>query len=560
MTRAAPLRTLRLVAAASLISLAVVALSRSCAGQTSAAPARRTLSVPMPDGTLLATDVYLPTGSGPFPVILLRTPYDKNGGAGIGAEGTRRGYAIVVQDTRGRFASGGENLPFEGDGWWEGRQDGYDTVQWISKQPWCSGKIGSMGGSAVGITQIGLAGTGSPHLTAQHIVVAPPDLYHYTIFPGGVFKKALVEDWLRGTRHSPDSLAFWTRHTRYDAFWRERDLATRWSKVNAPAVHLGGWYDIFGQGTIDAFQGFQTRGGAGARGRQKLVMGPWTHGVLQEKAGQLTFRNSSRPPGNVHDSWRWFDHHLKGERNGMDALPAVTYYTMGDSTDPSAPGNVWRTASRWPPAATETTSYYLHADRTLATDRPAAGTPITYSYDPRDPAPTVGGPQLTLPAGPMDQRELERRADVLVFTSEPLVTPLEVTGRVRVRLYALSDAPDTDFMAKLCDVYPDGRSVNICEGQLRARFRAGFQRETLLRPGEVARFDIDLWSTSVIFNRGHRLRVQVTSSSAPGYDPNPNTGAAFRADATTRVARNTLYVDARRPSSIELPVADVRSD
>jgi len=517
-------------------------------------PAKQTVMVPMRDGVQLATDVYLPEGEGPFPVILLRNPYNKDILVGVGADGARRGYAVVGQDTRGRFASEGENLPFVGDGWWENHADGVDTLEWIVKQPWCNGKIGTTGGSALGITQLAMAGTGTELVTCQHITVAAPDLYRDAVFPGGVFKKAMIEDWLRQTHHSPDALKIWTSHPTYDDYWRERNLSLRYGKVNTPAVHIGGWYDIFAQGSIDAFIGYQMLGGPKARGRQKLVMGPWTHGVFNDRAGELTYPNAKSPPNPVHDVWRWFDHYLKGVDNGIADEPAVTYYVMGDVSDPNAPGNVWRTAAQWPPVEAQETPFYLHDDHSLSTTKPTNGRPLTYTYDPKDPVPTVGGPQLTLPAGPLDQRKIEQRPDVLVFTSEPLQEPLEVTGRVRVRLWAASDAPDTDFMAKLCDVYPDGRSMNVCEGILRARFRESFERETLLKPGEIYPFDIDLWSTSLIFNRGHRLRVHVTSSSAPGYDPNPNTGEPFRASDKTQVARNTIYLCAEYPSQLVLPV------
>jgi len=521
-----------------------------------ATPEKQTFMVAMRDGKKLATDVYLPSASGAFPVIFIRTPYNKNAVAGLAGEATKRGYALVVQDTRGRFASEGENLPFEGDGWWAGHADGYDSLEWIAQQSWCNGKIGTWGGSAGGITQLGEAGAGSNRLTCQHITVAAPGMYHHGVFPGGVFKKAMIEDWLKATNHSPDALKMWTSHASYDDFWRERDLTWRYEKVNAPAVHIGGWYDIFAQGTIDAFLGYQTKGGPNARGKQKLLMGPWTHGVLTNRAGDLTYPNANKPPNNVHDLWRWFDCYLKGEGNGIDKEPAVTYYVMGDVSDPNAPGNVWRTADKWPPVEAKMTPFYFHDTCKLSTEKPRKdGNPITYHYDPKNPVPTVGGPHLTLPAGPKDQRSIESRPDVIVFTSEPLTEPLEVTGRVRVKLWASSDAPDTDFAAKLCDVYPDGRSFNVCDGILRARFRKSFSREELMQPGKVYEFDIDLWSTSIIFNKGHRLRVHVTSSNAPGYDPNPNTGEPFRAGDKTQVAKNTIYVDRRHPSHILLPVA-----
>jgi hypothetical protein len=340
----------------------------------------------------------------------------------------------------------------------------------------------------------------------------------------------------------------------HDDYWRRRELNGRYDRVNAPAVHVGGWFDIFAQGTIDAFTGYQTKGGPKARGRQKLVMGPWTHGVLQDQAGDLAFPKGKQPPTRAHESWRWFDFHLKGVTNGVDREPAVTYYVMGDVSDTNAPGNVWRTASGWPPVNARPTRLYLHDDHALSTRSAGAAGAISFTYNPNDPTPTLGGPQLTLPAGPKDQRPIEGRPDVVLFTSEPLAAPMEITGRVRLRLWVASDAPDTDFFAKLCDVYPDGRSFNLCEGQLRARFRKTFRRQHLLEPGRIYPIEIDLGSTSMVFNRAHRLRLQVTSSSAPGFDPNPNTGEPFRASDRTRVARNTIHLGAHHPSHLLLPV------
>jgi len=523
------------------------------AGESPAAPRKETVMVSMRDGVRLATDVYLPTGERPFPTILVRSPYNKDIGVGVGADGVKRSYAVAIQDTRGRSASEGENLPFDADGW-DRHSDGLDTVNWLVRQSWCNGKIGTWGGSALAITQLLLAGTGTTNVTCQHLTVGAPSLYDDIVYPGGVFKKSLVEDWLRLTKFSTNALTIWTSHPNHDAYWRARELNGRYGRVNASAVHIGGWFDIFAQGTLDAYDGYQRQGGPLARGRQRLLLGPWTHGVLQDKAGDLTFPNGKKPPTASQDAWKWFDYQLRGATNVLGREPVVTYYVMGDVNDSTAPGNVWRTANQWPPVPAKPTWYYLHADRALTPQRSHRGAPLTYSYDPQNPAPTVGGPQLTIPAGPKDQRPLETRADVLAFSSEPLDKPLEVTGRVRVRLWAASDGPDTDFFAKLCDVYPDGKCFNVCEGQIRARHRQSFDREELLRPGRVYRFDIDLWSTSIVFNHGHRLRVLVTSSSAPGFDPNPNTGEPFRASARTRVARNTVYVDASHPSGILLPV------
>ncbi len=532
------------------LCLAVVALLAAAALARQARVDTRKL--PMTDGTLLGTDVHLPQGPGPFPVIVMRTPYSKDASAGAGKAAAARGYAVVIQDTRGRFGSQGANLPFEADGWWEGRMDGADTLAWVAKQPWCNGKIGTMGGSAVGITQLLAAGTGSPHITSQYIQVATPRIFNDAVFPGGILRKNLVEGWLTSALFSPESHVLWKGHPTYSDFWQKRDLTLRFGKTRAPAVHMGGWYDIFCQGTIDAFTGMQTRGGVGARGTQKLVMGPWTHGILQNKAGELGYRNGNTPPNRAGDPFAWFDATLKGQRTAMTAAPAVTYYTMGDAFDASAPGNVWRTASTWPRAGVRVRNWYLTQGKGLTPQRPAAGS-LSYAYDPRNPAPTVGGPQLLIPAGPMEQSRVEGRPDVLVFTSEPLAAPLEVTGRVRAYLTASSDCPDTDFVVRLCDVYPDGRSYNVCEGGLRARYRKSLSRETLLTPGKAERFGIDLWSTSIVFNRGHRIRLQVSSSSDPGLDPNPNTGEPFRSSTRTRVARNSLLLGGVRASYLALP-------
>jgi predicted acyl esterase len=533
-----------------ILLLALTDLTQAADSTNKPPVAKQTRAVAMRDGVKLGTDVYLPSTNGAFPVLLTRTPYNKGIATGIGEDGASHGYATVIQDTRGRFASEGANLAFDAD-----VEDGYDTVEWVIRQPWCNGKLGTFGGSAGAITQMLLANSGNTNVISQHLTVGGPSLYFHVVYSGGVFRKSLVEDWLRVTMFSPDALKLWASHPSYDDYWQARDLTRHYDKVNAAAVHIGGYFDIFAQGTIDAFVGYQEQGGPGARGKQKLIMGPWTHGVFTEKSGELTFPDSKRPPNNVRDQWRWFDHTLKGVDNGINHEPAVTYYVMGDTSDINAPGNTWRTASQWPPVAAVPTPFYLHADRTVSRTRPGvAQPPLSFSYDPTNPVPTLGGPELTIPAGPKDQRSIEGRSDLLVFSSEPLPEPLEITGRVRAKLWAGSDVPDTDLFVRFCDVYPDGRSFNICEGRVCARFRESFVQEKLLKPGEVCQFDIDLWSTSIILNKGHRLRVHVTSSSAPGFDPNPNTGEPLRRSTTTRVARNTVYCDSEHPSQLLLPV------
>lgn len=525
--------------------------------QQAAPPAPQSVMLPMRDGVKLATDIYLPGGEGPFPAVVARTPYNKDMGKGIAQQFTSRGYALIVQDSRGRFKSEGKNLAYETDGWADGNQDGYDTIEWVAAQSWSNRKVGTWGGSALGIAQYLLAGTGPPHLFAQHVVVGAPSFYRDIVFRQGVFKKNLIEEWLKSQKFDESQLFTWLDHQAEDLYWLDRDLSTRWRRVNTPAVHVGGWFDIFTQGTIDAYTGYQTRGGTKAQGYQRLIMGPWTHGVNQRKAGQITFpENATAPPNGFGDQWRWYDHWLKDALNGVDKEPAVAYYVMGDTTDPKSPGNAWRFASSWPPPSTPTPWYFIE-DKTLSLTPPDTEKeipPLGYEFDPRDPAPTVGGNHLTLPAGPMDQREVEKRGDVIVFTGPVLDKPLEVTGRVKVKLWFSSNAPDTDFTAKLCDVYPDGRSMNVCDGIIRARYRKTLRRGTPVIRGEIYPLEIDLWSTSMIFNKGHRLRMQISSSNYPAYDINPNTGADLRENGDFRIARNLIYVDGKHPSQIILPV------
>ena len=476
--------------------------------------------VPMRDGTELATDVYQPEGDGPWPVILLRFPYNKALGAGLGTEATKRGFVFVAQDTRGRFASEGANLPFDADGHADGQYDGYDTAAWIAQQAWSNGKLGTWGGSAGAITQYFLAGTGPTNLVSQHLTVGTASLFRESIYRGGIFRQAMTEDWLKGTKFATNALNLWTTNYPLTQYWKEREIVGLYGQVNAAGLHIGGWFDIFAQATVDAFQGYQNEGGPGARGRQKLIMGPWTHGVLQDKAGDLVFPGAKKVPGDLHDAWKWFATTLKGENNGLTEAPAITYYVMGAAGEDGAPGNVWRMAARWPIDDTQPRVLHLRTDRTSAFDEAGPSGTLTYTNDPAHPVPSVGGYELTIPAGPKDQRSIESRPDLLVFTTAPLTAPLEVTGHVLARLQVRCDVPDADLIVRLCDVYPDGKSMNICEGALRLRFRDGFEQEKWLAKDKTVTVTIQAWPTSMIFNRGHRIRVHVASSSAPALEPN----------------------------------------
>lgn len=545
------------------------------AGAVAAEPrATLTVMVPMSDGTRLATDVYLPTAGGPsWPARLIRTPYGRvhrNRECGSKAE---RGYAIVVQDMRGRFDSQGRGLAFVDCGWGE-HQDGVDTLKWMLAQPWCNGRIGTEGASAMGITQCMLAPADPPGLVAQYILVAAPSLYHHASYVGGALRAALVIGWLTDGGFDPDNIWMNSLHPFYDDHWRRLDSIAEASRIRVPAVHFGGWFDVFQQGTIDGFVSRQRDGGPGARGKQKLIIGPWGHGGPKQDSdsplfprakpiGQLTFPpNSLKPPFDC-GAEEWFDFYLKGIDTGVEKIPAVQYYTMGAVGEEGAPGNRWQTSDHWP-VRSDPIRYYLNADGTLSAAEPtSAGGAVPFTYDPLNPVPTRGGCLLLawneagtgkrVTAGPYDQRDLEARPDVVTFTTAPLPEPLEVTGRLGAKLFVISDRIDTDFAVKLTDVYPDGRSMNIADGLARCRYRRGFDRVSPLEPGQPAGIEVDLWSTSMVFNKGHRIRVAVTGSNYPRFDVNPNTGWPDWPMAPRLIAHNQVLCSRDYPSHIVLP-------
>jgi predicted acyl esterase len=509
--------------------------------------------VAMSDGVKLATDVYLPgDGKGSYPVIVARTPYNKTGLAGFGKTTGQRGYAFVVQDMRGRFKSEGKHsIIFGNDGWGE-HQDGRETLEWIAKQSWCNGKIGSWGGSALGITQNMAAPVAPEQLKAQFVNVAFSDYYSQGAYQGGAFRKNLMEAWLRQTGMVEGNLDTFVSHPRYDDFWKNLNSELQAGKVRAPGVYIGGWYDIFVQGTINSFTTIHHHGGEGAKGKCRLIIAPVGHGRFDD----LVYPANSKQLPACADLFQWCDYLLKGENNAAAKEKPVHYYVMGDPTDPKAPGNVWRHVDDWPPPATAT-PFYFHPDGSLVRDKsPTGDDSKTYTYDPKNPVPTAGGQELYGGLGPKDQRNVEKRPDVLVFSTEELKEPIEVTGRISAKLFVASDCPDTDYTVKLTDVYPDGRSMLVTDGILRARYRQGFEKEALLEDGKVYELTVDLWSTSIVFNKGHRIRVAVSSSNAPRFEPNPNTGRAFRADKETRVAKNTLHLSSEHASRIVMPVPE----
>jgi predicted acyl esterase len=529
------------------LALAVVCGLSRLAGAQPAAAAAQTYMVSMRDGVKLATDVRPGAGPGPWAVILIRTPYGRKATTLTGLED----YAIVTQDVRGRPDSGGLFHPFFDDGWGE-HQDGLDTVKWVLAQPWCNGRIGTWGYSALGITQNMLAGAGPPGVQCQQIIMAAGSLYQHAVYPGGVFRQELMATWLT-SMEAKDQLELMLAHPRCDALWEMVDSVTRLrrQRIDIAALHIGGWFDLFAQGTIDSFT---------ARTQispdQWLVMGPWAHGPYTCQQGELVFPESAAQlPAPGADVAMWCDFWLRGKDNGVRAAPRVQYYVMGACGEEDAPGNEWRAAGRWPPPA-RLTSLFLAPSGVLARRPPAAAGSLKYDYDPTHPAPTQGGATLFVPSGPRDQRTIETRPDVLVFSTQPLPCPVEVTGQVRLRLYAASSARDTMFTAKLCDVYPDGRSMLIADGALRAASRKSFSDPTPIEPGRIYQYQVELGPTSIIFNRGHRIRLEISSSNSPRFAVHPNQWMQGK----PQVAHQTVHYGRPYPSALLLPVVAAKED
>jgi uncharacterized protein len=517
-----------------------------------AATSPKTVMVPMRDGVKLATDVYRPEGNGPWPALLTRTPYNKDKKViKIAVEATKRGYVSVVQNMRGRFTSEGDDYPvYWYDGWGK-HKDGYDTVEWIAEQEWCNGKVGVFGTSAAGIAANLIAPSRPPHLICCYTKMAATNVYHQVVYQGGAFRKSLVEMWLNKQRYSPKNLEKFRKHPDYDDFWKQADVESVSDRVNVPCMFVGGWYDLYTSGPLNSFMKVNKNGGSGTRGKCRLVMEPYGHGHNDV----LVFPNGYYLP-KAANMFNWFDIWLKHSGKGLEKIPVVQYYTMGDPNDPNTPGNRWCTADNWPVQA-EMKKVYLHPDKRLRLEpqKELSGS-LSYKYDPKNPVPTIGGANLFIEKGPMDQRSVENRQDVLLFNSPTLNQYTEITGPIKVKLWISSTARDTDFTAKLCDVYPDGRSMIVLDGIIRARHRNSMEKSELLELGEIYELEIDLWATSLVFSPGHSIRIAISSSNAPRFEPNPNTGRPSGSDDETEVATNTVYVNAKHPSHVVFPAVE----
>lgn len=496
-----------------------------------------TIMVPMRDGTVLPTDIYQPKETTEkLPCLLIRSPGGRNAkSAKAYTYLTQFGYNVAIQDTRSTLDPEGKTLPYWTDGWGN-QKDGYDAVEWLAHSPYSNGKIGTVGVSALGITQLLMAPTAPPSLKCQYISMAAASLYHNAIFPGGKLLKNQVEGWLGLFAKSPEIRHCVCCHPEYNNFWSHFDTPKVASKVTVPGFHVGGWYDTFVQGTIDAFTSRQEYGGEGAKGKQKLLIGPWSHfWPTTLKLGDFEVPVQGRTPPIDTSPQRWFDAYLKGQNNGIESIPAVTYYVMGPFDGSPSSGNVWRHADRWPIPSWETTLYFS-ADHKLVDDiSTSLEASFAFQSDANDPIPTVGGCNLFLEAGPKDQHAIEKREDVLIFTSNTLQEDIEVTGRILAKIFLSSDKPISDLVIRLCDVYPDGKSILIADGAMQVNSNDNSN------PNEP--IIIDLWSTSLVFSKGHKIRVSVSGSNYPRFEKRSND-----------IANNTLHVGGERASHILLPI------
>lgn len=564
----------------------------------------KNIMAPMRDGVQLATDVYRLADAPPAPVLVMRTPYGKeravaSGGAFDIFRAVQAGYAVVIQDVRGRYASAGEFTPM-----FQETADGVDTFAWAAAQPWSAGVVGTFGGSYMGCTQWLPARAQPPALAAMAASVTFSDMYEDSAYQNGAkvlhdlrwvvadivpaelrrrserglppptgetsldVDAVLAQLPLAGHPLISDAAPFyadWLAHPSAGEYWTPISPRAGYGQVTVPALNIGGWYDIFTNGIIKNYQGMRDGGGSEqARRNGRLILGPWTHmnwsGSFPEREfGPAASSDAIDLPGL---QLRWFDRWLKGIDNGLEQEPPVMIFVMGSDR--------WRTEMDWPLAAARTQAYYLHStgqantlngDGVLSLDAPGDESPDVYLYNPLRPVPTVGG-QVILPganaAGPRDQRSVEIRDDVLVYSTPVLERPVEVIGPVELHLFAASSGRDTDFTGKLVDVFPDGRAMILTEGILRARYRNSLAQPELLEPHAIYELRLDLWATANVFLPGHRIRLEVSSSNFPRFNRNSNTGGEIAVESADQYqpAVNRIFHDAAHPSCLLLPIVE----
>lgn len=554
-------------------------------------------AVPMQDGVNLYADVYLPREEGKYPTIVVRTPYgvQRDGMHETMIKFARHGYAVVLQDVRGRYESEGIWEPFRDEA-----RDGYETIEWSAKQPFSNGKVGTQGGSYLGHNQWAAASQKPPHLVCIFPGVASTNIYANWLSMGGAFRLSFNYGWgvvrmphrimLPQYWHSADytteNLKYdnilthlplidgdlqsgnevvqhyrdWLTHESYDDYWKSISDEERFDQISVPSHTYGGWFDIFVQGTVNGFVGMRNHGATPeARNGARMIIGPWGHGPSKAFGG-IEFGDHAFIDM-FERQLEFYDYHLKGIQNGIANEKPVKIFYMGV--------NRWHGEDNWPIPGTKDTELYIESDGKansvrghgkLSFSKPGREGSDQYRYDPLMPVPTTGGNNCCgtpTAAGPQDQRPVEQREDVLVYTSDFLTDSLAIAGQVRMKLFAATDGPDTDWMIKLVDVYPDGYALPVSEGILRARFHEGLNKISLLSPGQTYEFDIEMTPTANVFLPGHRIRVDITSSNFPQFDRNPNTGAPLGSDAKTRVAEQTIYHGGMKASNIILPVVPV---
>jgi putative CocE/NonD family hydrolase len=543
------------------------------------------LMISMRDGVRLATNIFRPDSPRRYTAVLLRTPYGRHEMQSAAETLARQGFVGVWQDVRGRFDSEGEWHPFVNES-----KDGYDTIEWIVAQPWSNGDVVMFGGSYVGMAQWLAAKEHNPHLKGLITIVTPGDFYEDFFFEGGAFLQSAAAMWatfvdgrginidvmsgsawpgvfthvpvidsLQQLNRNPQYFRDWINHPRCDAFWRRLSWDSEFEKFDFPVLHIGGWYDIFQNGTIENFHRMTARAKESARSKQHLLVGPWAHqGQESSKVGEVDFGEQARL--SLAIVLTFLDKYFRDGSASAANLPAVRVFTMGE--------NRWNNYDSWPPSGTTFVDYYFHSEgrantaegNGLLTTRKAAGSeaPDKYTYDPANPVPTRGGGNCCWPEvvawGPFDQREVEKRSDVLVYTTDPLAKDLRVNGPVQIKLWAASTATDTDFTGKLVDVDPKGLPLNLTDGIQRAAYRKSCESFQPLKPGTPAEITIDLWNTSHVFKKGHRIRVEISSSNFPRYSRNLNTGRQPETGSEMKKAQQTIFHDRRRPSRIVLPM------
>jgi hypothetical protein len=533
----------------------------------------------MRDGVWLAADIYRPKAEGKFPVLLIRTPYNRKD-AGTGNYLASHGYVVIQQDTRGRFDSEGEFYPFRHEA-----NDGYDTIEWAAGLPYSDGRVGMFGGSYVGATQMLAASSNPPHLVGIFPYVTAAEYYEGWTYEGGALMQWFASSWTSGLAvdtvqrktagrnraqewvktlpveeyklTAPPTAAEvapyfrdWVEHESNDEYWRAIKISDHYGKMNIKALHSGGWHDIFSGGSIRNFIDMQKQAPtAEARAGQRLLMGPWAHAATsaEGKIGDVTFGKQAVLDMNA-TIVKWYDYVMKGRKNEFATDAPVKIFVMGD--------NVWRDEKEFPLARTKYTKYFLQSNRGLATATPKSEAPDSFVYDPADPVPTIGGRLCCggLPPGPADQRANESRSDVLVYSTPPLQQDTEVTGFITAELYAATDAPDTDFTAMIVDLDPSGYARYLGDGIIRARYRNSTAKPEPIEPSKITKYTIDLWATSNVFKAGHQIRVYISSSNFPRFNRNLNTGEKTLGGTRMQKAKQTIYHDAEHPSAIILPI------